>query len=356
MTLLTSMRARVVVASMCIGFVSPSPAYAQEGDDDVVLDRLHHPQGTITGPAGIAHVERRGDGPVPLLLIAGAPYGWSVWKAFMERNASRYTMWAVTPAGYDGTAPPAMPDDEDYTERPWTNAVLADLAKLIETEMTAAGKLGPPVIVAHHLMSDYYAVKLARDRPELVRAVVTAAGQGSIPIGNGGASDDLEARAKFVREQRAPFFREVSQETWNANTFSAQALSVDEARGKACFDAEVAVPIETQVRYYLEAMTDAVELHLEGIVAPLLVIETPPRAGFDDLSASMKRQLEAKFGSLEEAKKAVRFAGPWEALVKKAPEGLARTVPIEKAGVMLMDDAPDEFDTAIAGFVTELDA
>ncbi len=73
MTLLTSMRARVVVASMCIGFASPSPAYAQEGDDDVVLDRLHHPQGTITGPAGIAHVERRGDGPVPLLLIAGVP-------------------------------------------------------------------------------------------------------------------------------------------------------------------------------------------------------------------------------------------------------------------------------------------
>ncbi|MBK6939316.1 MAG: alpha/beta hydrolase [Planctomycetes bacterium] len=346
------MRSRVVVTFLILGVVA-SPA-ASARDDDVV-DRLHHPKGTVTGPAGIAHVERRGDGPIPMLLLAGAPYGWKVWEQFMERNASRYTMWAVTPAGYDATPPPAMPEDEDYAAQPWTNALLGDLATLIEKEMAGAGKLGPPVVVGHHLASDYYAVRLARDRPELVKAIVTVAGQGTIPIGSGPVIEDLDARAKYVRDDRAPFFRSVSQETWNANTFPAKSLSNDEARGHAWFEAEVAVPIETQVRYYLEATTDGIEPHVTAIVAPLLAIEVQPRMTFENLPSGMKSQLEKQFGSLEAAKQAVRFGGPWEALVEKAPDGLARIVHVAKSGAMLMDDAAEEFDDAVAKFIAELD-
>ena len=50
----------------------------------------------------------------------------------MARNMERYTMLAVTPAGYDGTPPPAMPapEHEDYGERAWTEALMTDLVAL----------------------------------------------------------------------------------------------------------------------------------------------------------------------------------------------------------------------------------
>src|SRR5262245_46589027 len=94
------------------------PAAAQEAAGVAAIDRLHHPPGTVTARAGIAHVERRGKGSVPMVLIAGAPFGARAWEGFMKRNEARYTMLAVTPAGYEGTPPPAMPEKErdDYAE------------------------------------------------------------------------------------------------------------------------------------------------------------------------------------------------------------------------------------------------
>src|SRR5262245_60595350 len=125
-------RAPLPVLLSLVALVEP-PAVRQQSPAAqqpplVTIDRLHHPPGTVTGRAGIAEVERRGSGPVPLVLIAGAPYGWRAWEGFMARNAERYTMFAVTPAGYAGTAPPALPAGEraDLAAKPWTEALLAD--------------------------------------------------------------------------------------------------------------------------------------------------------------------------------------------------------------------------------------
>jgi pimeloyl-ACP methyl ester carboxylesterase len=320
------------------------------------IDHLNHPPGTVTGRAGSAHVERRGKGPVLLVLIAGAPFGWRAWGGFMARNEERYSMLAVTPAGYDGTPPPAMPEKglEDYAERPWTAALMADLVALIEKEVAAPSKLGPAVVVGHHLMGDYYALRLAYEHPELVRAVVSVAGLGSFPVGQGSA--DSETRARFVRDNRAPFFRSVSQETWNANTFPASSLSKDPERGRALFEAQIAVPIATQVRYYLEYMTDELEPGMELVQVPVLALQVKPQFGFDNLSQPMKDQLVKKFGSLEEAKKQVHFGGPWDGLASRAKPGLVRLQEMPDAGIFLMEDAPAAFDQALAQFVSEIAA
>ncbi len=329
-------------------------AASDDSAQSAPLDRMRHPAGTVTGRAGIAHVEKRGTGPIPLLLLPGAPFGWKAWEGFMKRNESHYTMWAITPAGYDGTNPPAMPehDANDFTKRPWTDALIADLVALIEKEMTAPGKLGPPIVVGHHLMSDAYAVRLAHEHPDLVRGVVAAAGMGSFPIPMASAPS-AEQRAKYVNENRVPFFRSVRQNTWNANTFPASSLSIDSERGEALYDAEIDVPIETQLRYYLEYATDDLAPHLRAMRAPLLTLQLKPKMSFDALAPSMKEQLVKQFGSLEEAKRNVRFGGPWDALAKEMPPALFRLDEVPDSGAFVMDDAPEVFDAALAKFITE---
>lgn len=316
------------------------------------VDRLHHAAGTVTGPAGLAHVERRGKGPVPLLCIAGAPFGWRAFEGFMQRNGERYTMIAVTPAGYDGTPPPAMPakEHEDYGERAWTEALMTQLAALVEKEWPAGGKLGRPVVIGHHLMGDYYAVRLAAQHPGLVRGLVAVAGQGSAPIGKEGD------RLAYVRDSRAPWFRTVSQGTWNANTFDARTLSIDPARGKKLFEAEIAVPLPTQIRYYLEHMTDDLEPLMPKLDCRVLALDPKPKWGFENLSKDMQDQLVAKFGSLEAAKQEMHFGGAWDGLALRAKPGFVRLQQVDGAGVFMMDDLPEVFDRALFEFVESLSA
>jgi len=347
---LHALRLAHLLATLAV--LAPGSAASQEAP----LDRLHHPPGTVTGRAGVAHLERLGTGPIPLLLVAGAPFGAGAWAGFMARNAERYTMLAVTPAGYGATPPPPMPDaeHEDYAERAWTEALMGDLVALVERELTAPGKLGPPVVVGHHLMGDYYALRLAYEHPELVRAVVSVAGQGSVPVGQGPA--EPEARARFVRDNRAPYFRGVSQATWNANTFPASALSSDAARGAALYGEEIGVPIATQVRYYLEYMTDELETGLAFVQVPVLALQAKPAMGFDNLSQSMKDQLVKRFGSLEEARKQAHFGGAWDTLAQKAPPGVVRLQEFESKGAFLMDDEAEAFDRELQRFVAGLPA
>ena len=59
---------------------------------------------------GLAHVETRGEGDTHLLLVPGLLCDWTVWESFMERNAERYTMHAVTLPGFGGTEPPPEPE------------------------------------------------------------------------------------------------------------------------------------------------------------------------------------------------------------------------------------------------------
>jgi hypothetical protein len=165
---------------------------------------------------------------------------------------------------------------------------------------------------------------------------------------------DPEARARYARTSRAPFFQTVPQSTWNANTFPARALSKDPERGQRLFDEQIGVPIATQVRYYLEYMTDELEPNLGFIEAPILSLEIPPSFTFDDLPQATKDQLVKQFGSLEEARKSVQMGGPWTTLKAKSEPGQIETLPIADSGLFLMDDAPAAFDQAVADFVAKL--
>ncbi|HWQ33597.1 MAG TPA: hypothetical protein VNQ79_12150 [Blastocatellia bacterium] len=66
----------------------------------LITDPTAKPVSRSNTPLGeLGHVEKRGRGPVPMILISDVRTDWTIWQSFMERNAERYTMYAVTLPG-----------------------------------------------------------------------------------------------------------------------------------------------------------------------------------------------------------------------------------------------------------------
>ena len=79
-------------------------AIAQEGGppQDPSLDNLVHEAGYKTAePGSLGAVVERGKGPIDMVLISGFGVGASAFEGFMQRNAKRYHMLAITLPGFD---------------------------------------------------------------------------------------------------------------------------------------------------------------------------------------------------------------------------------------------------------------
>lgn len=127
----------------------------------------------VTGatPLGqLGGVEKRGRGPVPMILITDIRTDWTLYQNFMDRNADRYTMYAVTLAGYGGTLPPAKPAALDLTATPWW-----DGAKRGVLDLIAKNNLNRPVVVGMGT-SAYLAARLALENPDKIRSAVLVDG------------------------------------------------------------------------------------------------------------------------------------------------------------------------------------
>src|SRR5262249_55053405 len=152
---------------------------------------------------------------------------------------------------------PPMPPADDFSRRVWSEALCDAIVRMIDAE-----GLDRPVLVGHHLMGDYYALRIALDHPEKVRGVIVIAGRVCMPFpspsngpGKPARYATLEERKRGVQTFSAPFYRTVTPETWRAGSFQAAKFCRDAERGAALFAAQIAVPIPTQVRYFLEYQT-----------------------------------------------------------------------------------------------------
>jgi pimeloyl-ACP methyl ester carboxylesterase len=119
-------------------------------------------------PAGkYLHVETRGRGRTPLLLISDLGVdGRKLYDSFARRQANSYTMHIVT-LPYAGAARPLpWPEKLDYAGRPWVNEIERELLALLDQprmkEVTVIGTSG----------GGYFAARLALLRPKQVRKVV----------------------------------------------------------------------------------------------------------------------------------------------------------------------------------------
>lgn len=331
-------------------------ALAMTGQDSLTL-----PPGAKTAPLGkLGHVEKIGAGPVPIIILPGAPFGWETWKPFMERSKDRYTMYAVTIPGYDGTPSPANPEADSYEDYVWSQAVIDAVIKLAKDE-----KMVRPVILGHHLMSDNYAVYAAIKEPELFRAVVVVAGSHSWVMqsaSNPMATAKGEERAKIAKERYRPFYGGMSEDSFKAGQIAPTMFSTNAEHGRKLYQQQIANSIPVQVRYLLEYMTRDISDDLPKLKTPLLVISQQPKT-LDELGETYRESLEAAgsdvktwkaqlaafFGGEERA--SIILSAPW--LQVKDRQGTT-FVSVPDSGIFVMDDQPELFDRELAEFIEAL--
>ena len=138
--------------------------------------RLPEPRGTVSGD--YIHVETRGRGRVPLLLISDAGVdGRELYRSFIERNEDRYRFYVVTLPGAGAARPQPWPEVFDVTRRPWLNNIEQSLVRLVE-KRARAGKL----VVVGTAIGGYFAARLALIEPERIRAAVLVNAQVNVPM------------------------------------------------------------------------------------------------------------------------------------------------------------------------------
>lgn len=141
-------------------------------------------------PSALGEAVRHGSGPDTLLLVPCASCRWRSFDEFMERNAERYTMVAVTLPGYGGTVPPDLPMWSDSTV--WRDHAVEALSELLDAE----GVAGAVVVGASY--GTTVAIQLAARRPDVIRGVINLDGGFTRPLGRD--TVPLSARLERARE------------------------------------------------------------------------------------------------------------------------------------------------------------
>jgi hypothetical protein len=287
----------------------------------------------------------------------------------MERNAERYTMWAITQPGYAGTAPPPMPA-WDLSETPWLDGVQDALVKLIRDE-----GMQRPYIVGHHLLADRQALRLALEHPDLVSGVVIMAGVAGRNLryvdGTGRARGARsEEVIPAIRDQWLPNYKTTTPEQWRQGTYSASALSVDSARGQRLFEQQVSVPIPIQVRYFVEVSSRDLRPRVPDLRVPLLVIlpravgslgdhfdlgaqrimALPEFQGMNEAQARaayVSSRIE-RFGNEAAALRAI-YAAEWLERTSTPPD--TRIEVVGPSGLFIFQDRPDDVDRVLADWI-----
>ncbi len=326
------------LASLLLLLSQSPPAPPAEPAQDPKLDNLSHAEGYATAkPDTLGAVVERGKGPIDMVLVSGFGSGASVFEGFLQRNAERYHMLAVTLAGFEGTAAPPMPPaGTSYGAQTWTHGAITAVTNLI-----AEKKLVRPVLVGHFVNGTQVAARIALERPELARALVLLAGSPRFeptetsPYWPKGMT--LEQKVKAVDEFLAPrWFKTVTRKTWvNGNFVGGDYSVADEARGRKAADRANDAPLPVLVRYLCEFHASDLKPDLEGLKPPLLLLQP---AFTEALRADATRTYLA--GYLKE---------PWGDAFEGRPHTEVKF--LEGAGILVMDDAAEEVDRAIEAFL-----
>lgn len=130
----------------------------------------------LPGPATSAksgqlgNFKKQGSGKIPMILIPDLGADWSVYDSFMQRNNSQFTFYAVTLPGFGGTPAPPSRDKLDFGAMKWWNNAETALLDFI-----AKNKINHPILLGHQAGS-YLAMKLAIEKPQLVRGAIVLNG------------------------------------------------------------------------------------------------------------------------------------------------------------------------------------
>jgi pimeloyl-ACP methyl ester carboxylesterase len=321
------MQASLATALLALG-ATTLPAQSGVFEQDSTLDNLQHAPGYVTAPHGaLGQVVRRGSGPIDVLIIPGWGFGAEVFERFMQDNASRYRMVAVTLPGFAGTAAPPMPPaGTSYGDATWTRAAEDAILRVIESE-----QLREPIVVGHFIVGTQLALRLALDHPDRVGGVVVVGGE---PMRFVPSRRDSTGKTPMPRDERISgmdtymgprWFKTVTKRTWEANNYAVAQYARDAARAAELWKKSSDVPLPVMIRYLCEYM--AMDLSEEF---PRLAVETRVLVpGFapeilTDPKQSYVKQL---------------FFDSWDRLRGSNPRLVIRTVPDSR--IFISDDRPD---------------
>jgi len=332
---------------VCQATVIAAPSSAEQEPtmvQDPTLNNLVHAEGTITCELGeLGHVEKQGHGELDMILIAGRGFGWDIYREFMALNRERYTMYAVTIAGYGGTAPPPMPPEgSSYGEQTWMKAAEQAIVDL-------ALELKKPVVVGHFLEGTQYALRLAIDHADTIHAAIIIGGAAMVlPPGYEKVPSEhymlLSQRIAATDTYYAPqWFKTVTRETWNANDFAGLAYSNQPHQAQRLFQIAVSSTLPTLIRYYCEFAASDISLEFADIRAPVLVLlpDFPPEILSDPNFNYLKPLFYDSFDS-------------------RGPDGdigrFGQVESIEDSHLMMMIDQPQALSERIWRFVSDDEA
>lgn len=126
---------------------------------------LPEPRGAPQGH--YLHVETRGTGPVPLVLISDLGVdARKLYDSFARRNAGAYSMVLVTLPWAGAARPLPWPEKLDYAARPWLSQIEGELLALIDQPKLKGA------VVTGTASGGYFAARLALLRPQRIRAAV----------------------------------------------------------------------------------------------------------------------------------------------------------------------------------------
>jgi pimeloyl-ACP methyl ester carboxylesterase len=332
-------RADAVVLSIAanLALLAAGPAFAQPRSmaQDPALNNLRHADGVATAAADtLGGVRQVGTGPRRMVLIPGLGFADGVWTEFMERHKADFTMYAVTLAGFGGTAPPAMPPEgARYAETPWTRSAIAALRGLLDRE-----KIDHVTLVAHWALSTQIALQFALDHPDRVDAVVVIGGPLKSYYENppGMLAWTAVQRAAYADGMGQKWFKTVTRQTWDDNNFMSYDYAVNPRRGLFLWREAQAPPLPVWIRYLLEFYTIDLAPSLARLAVPTLVVQP----GFDDPGF----QPEPGWNYMRNL-----CLDSWQGVAGTNPRLEFVTIP--RSRLFVMFDQPDALDRAIAAFL-----
>ncbi len=283
----------------------------------------------LTAP--LPEVEQRGTGDQAMILIPCAACGWWAFEGFMERNADRYRMYAVTLPGYGATPDPGLPIDTEGT--PWHDNAVARLSELIDTESLQ------DVVVLGHSFGSTIAVELAAARPDVVTGVVNL--DGGLTSNRSWFPDDASKRRRAADELTASNVRQYADPTaWRS--FNLPTILDPERRllyhGMFMGTSRVAT-----FQYWRENMIKDLNPLLRGLDVPVLDVQAIAPTSSDPEGSRRAYEESLREDRLPASVRTVWAYETFHQMVEHRPDLVDRMVAEWLAGTAPADFRPDGY-------------
>ncbi|MEX0288202.1 MAG: alpha/beta fold hydrolase [Flavobacteriaceae bacterium] len=236
------------------------------------INNLVHPEGYQAALYGsLGKVEKFGNGPKDMLMIAGWGFGGNIFENFKADSlGSKYTMYVVTLPGFGGTQAYPMPDQNDvYHDLYWTAGIISGIKELLEKE-----EIDNPVLLSYFTYSNILAMRIALDYPELIDRVIIISGMAKFTTMYPSFEPaSLEERIYYTEKVIAQnWWKEIDKQGWDNGNFSAETFTKDSVKAAQYWKQMSNIPIPIMVRYLLEYYCTDLSLEYKNLQVPTLVI------------------------------------------------------------------------------------